>query len=526
MSEQAVVVGAGHNGLVAAIMLADAGWDVLVLEEQPRAGGAVFSDRSLHPEYVTDWFSAFYPLGGASPVLARLDLERCGLEWSHAPAVLAHVLPDDRCVVQYRDLERTAASLDEFADGDGEVWRRLTAEFEQIREPLLRALFSPFPPVRAAGSLVRELGVADLLRFARFAVQSVRAAVTERFAGEGAALLLAGNAMHSDLAPEAAASALYGWLLGMLGQTVGFPVPVGGSGALVDALVTRLSAAGGELRLGTAVREFDVSDGKVRAVRTADGERIEAPTVIADVSAPTLYEQLIGGRHLPPRLLDDLRRFQWDSPTMKIDWALSGGIPWTAKNAREAGTVHLGVDLDGMTRYAGDLATGTVPRNPFVIMGQMTTADPSRSPAGTESAWAYTHLPQGVPMAAPAVARQVKRVEAMIEARAPGFIDTIQARRVLAPRDLERLDANLTDGAVAGGTASIHQQLIFRPVPGLGRPETPVDGIYLASASAHPGGGVHGAPGSNAALAALHRTSWTGGLRRRLLDAAQRRIYR
>jgi phytoene dehydrogenase-like protein len=211
---------------------------------------------------------------------------------------------------------------------------------------------------------------------------------------------------------------------------------------------------------------------------------------------------------------------------MKIDWALSGGIPWTAKNAREAGTVHLGVDLDGMTRYAGDLATGTVPRNPFVIMGQMTTADPSRSPAGTESAWAYTHLPQGVPMAAPAVARQVKRVEAMIEARAPGFIDTIQARRVLAPRDLERLDANLTDGAVAGGTASIHQQLIFRPVPGLGRPETPVDGIYLASASAHPGGGVHGAPGSNAALAALHRTSWTGGLRRRLLDAAQRRIYR
>jgi phytoene dehydrogenase-like protein len=264
----------------------------------------------------------------------------------------------------------------------------------------------------------------------------------------------------------------------------------------------------------------------VRAVRTADGERIAARTVVADVGAPALYKGLIDARHLPPRLLDDINRFQWDSPTMKIDWALSAGVPWTAKEARDAGTVHLGVDLDGMTRYAGDLATGVVPRNPFIVLGQMTTSDATRSPAGTESAWAYTHLPHGVPMRAPAIARQVKRVEAVIEARAPGFLDTIQARRVLAPADLERLDANLTEGAVGGGTASIHQQLIFRPVPGLARPETPVDGVYLASASAHPGGGVHGAPGANAARAALSRTTWTGGLRRRLLDAAQRRIYR
>jgi len=526
MTEQAVVVGAGHNGLVAAIMLADAGWDVVVLEEQHRAGGAVFSDRSLHPDYVTDWFSAFYPLGAASPVLAALDLEQCGLRWSHAPAVLAHVLPDDRCAVLSRDLDRTAASLDEFAAGDGAAWRQLTEQFEQMRDPMLRALFTPFPPVRATVSLARGLGVAELLRFARFAVQSVRGAATERFAGEGAALLLAGNAMHSDLPPESAASALYGWLLAMLGQTVGFPVPVGGSGALIDALVTRLRAAGGELRLGAAVRELEIVDGKVRAARTSDGDRIEAATVVADVSAPLLYQQLIDARHLPPRLLDDIGRFQWDSPTMKIDWALSGAVPWTAKDASDAGTVHLGVDLDGMTRYAGDLATGTVPRKPFIVMGQMTTSDATRSPAGTESAWAYTHLPHGAPLRAATVQRQVKHVESVIEARAPGFLDTVQVRRVLAPTDLEQLNANLAEGAVGGGTANIHQQLIFRPVPGLARPETPIDGVYLASASAHPGGGVHGAPGANAAHAALLRTTWTGGLRRRLLDAAQRRIYR
>src|SRR4051794_20843348 len=147
MNEQAVVIGAGHNGLVAAIMLADAGWDVLVLEEQDRAGGAVYSDRSLHPDFVTDWFSAFYPLGAASPVLAGLDLDRCGLEWSRAPTVLAHVLPDDRCVLLHEDVDRTAASLDEFAAGDGDEWRRLVEQFEQMREPLLRALFTPFPPV-------------------------------------------------------------------------------------------------------------------------------------------------------------------------------------------------------------------------------------------------------------------------------------------------------------------------------------------------------------------------------------------
>jgi phytoene dehydrogenase-like protein len=418
------------------------------------------------------------------------------------------------------------ASLDEFAAGDGAVWRKLTEQFEQMRDPLLRSLLTLFPPVRAASSLARELGVAELLRFARFAVQSVRGAVTERFAGEGAALLLAGNAMHTDLPPEAAAGAIYGWLLAMLGQTVGFPVPVGGSGALIDALEHRLAAAGGEVRLGVPVREFEVADGRVRAVRTGDGDRIETSTVIADVSAPMLYERLIDARHLPPRLLDDIRRFQWDSPTMKIDWALSAGVPWTAKEARDAGTVHLGVDLDGMTRYASDLATGTVPRAPFIVLGQMTTSDPSRSPAGTESAWAYTHLPHGAPLTAAAVTRHVRRVEAVIEARAPGFLDTVRARRVLAPLDLENNDANLTEGAVGGGTANIHQQLIFRPVPGLARPETPVDGVYLASASAHPGGGVHGAPGANAALAAVRRSRWSGGMRRRLLDAAQRRIYR
>ncbi len=525
MSE-AVVIGAGHNGLVAATLLADAGWDVVVLEEQPRAGGAVFSDRSLHPEFVTDWFSAFYPLGAASPILTALELDRCGLQWSHAPAVLAHVLPDDRCALLSRDLSRTAASLDAFAPGDGAAWYRMTEQFERIREPLLRAVLGPFPPVRAATRIFRELGLAELLRFARFAVQPVRAAGQEQFRGAGATLLLAGNALHTDLSPEEAPGAMYGWLLAMLGQTVGFPVPVGGSGALIDALVARLTAAGGKLRLGTAVEHIEVADGRVRGVRTADGELIGADAVLADVAATDLYERLVDPQHLPPRLLDDIGRFEWDNPTLKVDWALSAPIPWTARDARRAGTVHLGADLDDMTRYAAALATRDVPRKPFVILGQMTTSDATRSPAGTESAWAYTHVPRGIDYRAPALARHVTRIEETIEARAPGFLDSVQARRVMAPADLQRVNANLVDGAVGSGTSGIHQQLIFRPVPGLGRAETPIDGLYLAGASAHPGGGVHGAPGANAARAALLRARPTGRLRRAGLDTVLHRIYR
>jgi phytoene dehydrogenase-like protein len=339
-------------------------------------------------------------------------------------------------------------------------------------------------------------------------------------------MLLAGNALHTDLPPEAAGSALYGWILAMLGQTVGFPVPVGGSGMLIEALRRRLEASGGEIRTGTGVRRIEVSEGAVGGVVLESGERIATGTVLADIGAPLLYERLLDPEVLPPRLREDLRHFQWDSPTMKVDWALSGPIPWTAAAARGAGTIHLGVDLDGLTRYAGNLAARQLPPDPFVILGQMTTADPSRSPAGTESAWAYTHVPEGLTPTSERIDEQVRRVEATIEQHAPGFGNLILGRRVQSPADLEATEANLVGGAVNGGTANIHQQLVFRPVPGLGRAETPIDGLYLAGSSAHPGGGVHGAPGANAARAALKRLGPTGRLRRRAVDFAYQRIYR
>jgi len=522
----AVVVGAGHNGLVAANVLVDAGWDVVVCEATAHAGGAVRSDESAHPGYVTDLFSAFYPLGAASPALSALDLQAHGLRWSHAPAVLAHLLPDDRAAMLHRDPERTMASLDEFAAGDGAAWRRLVDQFERLREPALQALFRPFPPVGPGLKLVRTLGTAELLRLARFALTPVRRAGEERFRGEGGTLLLAGNALHTDLPPEGAGSAVYGWILAMLGQTVGFPVPVGGSGALIDALVRRLESRGGQLRLNAPVEGIDIGPGGAHGVRLAGGERIAARRgVLADVAAPALYRSLVGLDRLPPRIASDLDMFEWDMATLKVNWAVGTKIPWKNPEVGEAGTVHLGVDLDGLTRYAADLATKTLPEQPFILLGQMTTSDPTRSPDGTESAWAYTHLPARRGFDADEIAVQVERMEQTVERHAPGFLDRVVGRHVQSPAELQDDDANLVGGAVNGGTASLHQQLIFRPIPGLARPETPVDRLYLASASAHPGGGVHGAPGWNAAHVALSRDKLYGRARAGLLRGINTRLY-
>jgi phytoene dehydrogenase-like protein len=531
----AVVIGAGPNGLVAANVLADAGWDVQVLEAQPEAGGAVRSDRGVHPDYVSDLCSAFYPLAVASPAIRALELERYGLGWRHAPAVMAHPLPDGSCAVLGRDLSATSESLESMAPGDGAAWERLSGLWDRIGDELLGALFTPFPPVRAGAALAWKMRAAGGLRLARFLTLPVRRLAEEEFAGPGGGLLLAGCALHADLFPESAGGSAFGWLLAMLGQHYGWPVPAGGAAELAKAMVRRLEAHGGRLACDMPVTSVLVRDGRAVGVRTADGTEIPATkAVLADVAAPSLYGGLVDWDHLPAGLRDDLRRFQWDFSTFKVDWALSGPIPWTAPEAAQAGTVHLADDLNAMTRYTAQLACGDVPDRPFVLLGQMTTADPARSPAGTESVWAYTHVPQriggdagpdGITGAWDRREQEAMadRIQSMIERRAPGFGDRVIARRILSPGGLQDHDANLSGGALNGGTTAVHQQLFFRPVPGTGRPETPVPGLYLASASAHPGGGVHGACGSNAARAALRAD---GPLRRRLvapgLAAAQR----
>ena len=266
--------------------------------------------------------------------------------------------------------------------------------------------------------------------------------------------------------------------------------------------------------------------GRAVAVHTATGLTVRVRrAVVADIAAPMLFRDLLPADALPQRLHDDLEHFVWDTPVVKVNWALDGPIPWRNPGVAGAGTVHLGVDEHGLNQWSADIESRRIPASPFLLFGQMTTADPTRSPAGTESAWAYTHLPRGV-TDDEAAEQLAKRVDAVVEEFAPGFGDRVLARNVQRPGDLQAADPNLVHGAVNGGTAQLFQQLVFRPVPGLGRSETVVGGLYLGSASAHPGGGVHGVCGWLAARAALGEQGALGALRRRVTSAALELIYR
>jgi phytoene dehydrogenase-like protein len=515
MAWDAIVVGAGPNGLTAANHLADAGWSVLVLEAQPEVGGAVRSDREVDPAFVHDTFSAFYPLAAASTAVTSLGLERFGLRWRHAPTVLGHPLPNGDWALIDRDRTRTADQMERQQAGDGEAWLELCRSWDKVGDQLIAGLLTPFPPVRAGLRGLTRLRSAGGLDFVRLLLTPALDLGLTRFNGVAPRILLAGNAGHSDIPLTSPGSGLMAVLMSMLAQTVGFPAPEGGAGQLSRALARRFEAAGGEIQCGAEVTEIRVESGRAVGVRIASGESIPVrKAVLADVVASRLYGGLVPAAELPRRTRSAMKRFQLDPGTVKVDWALDGPVPWSAPPPTMPGTVHVGDSVGEIAESLGQVAAGVVPARPFMLAGLMTTTDASRSPAGTESMWAYTHVPHVVHGDAgdeglegrwdsAELERMADRMQARFERLAPGFSSRIQARRILGPHELEARDANLVGGSIGGGTSQLHQQLVFRPVPGRGRAETPIKGLYLGSSSAHPGGGVHGACGMNAAKAAL-----------------------
>ncbi len=513
----AVVIGSGPNGLVAANVLAGQGWSVEVLEAQPQPGGAVRSGEITLPGFVHDRFSSFYPLAAASPAITALELERFGLRWCHHPLPVAHPRRDGTVSYIARDAEETAACMESFARGDGAAWKALMERWDRVGEHVLGALFTPFPPLRHGMAIAGRLGYRGLVDFARFGLLPLRRLADEEFRGDGAARMIAGNALHADFSPEQPGGAVFGWVLCSLAQTVGYPVPEGGSGALTAAMVRRLESLGGRVRCDTRATGIELRRGRAVGVRTAGGDLVAARrAVLADVDAPQLYLELLPRESVPERVVRAIDRFEWGFSTFKVDFALDGPVPWMHPDTGRAGTVHIAEGVDALTRAMAEIVLREIPAEPFLVSGQYARADPTRMPPGKEVYWAYTHVPRRVERDAGPDGltgdwdadeaereRFADRMTDQIEAVAPGFRSRVLARRVTTPGGLEAANANLKGGALNGGTAQLHQELVFRPIPGLGRNETPVAGVYLASASAYPSGGVHGACGANAARSAL-----------------------
>ena len=495
----AVVVGSGPNGLAGAIRLAEAGREVLVLEAADQAGGAVRTEELTLPGFRHDTFSSVYPAAVASPVFERMPLGDHGLEWVHPVACSAHPLPGGEAAILYRDLERTARTLERQHRGDGEHWKAFAAPFLGAFDAVRATMLSGFPPVGGPLQLLGKLGPGGLLRFGRLVPESAVGLAGRLFEGAGSRAWLYGAAMHGDTPPQRAGSAIASAYLNLLGHAVGWPSPRGGAQALTDALVRYLRSLGGEIRTGAPVERIATSAGAVSGVVLAGGEHVPTKLVIADVMPRELLR--LTGEDLAGWYRSGLKRFVYGQATVKVDWALESEIPWLHDEVRGAGTVHLVGSEDEFLASVAEALEG-VPQNPFLLLGQQSVADRSRAPGGAHTAWAYTHTRAGGIDWSVELDRHVERIEAQVERFAPGFRDRILARHVLGPAELEARNRNLIGGDVGGGSYKL-RQVLFRPLPSWSPYRTPLTGLFIGSAATFPGGAVHGVPGDSAARAAL-----------------------
>ncbi|HVF76961.1 MAG TPA: NAD(P)/FAD-dependent oxidoreductase [Solirubrobacteraceae bacterium] len=494
----AIVVGAGPNGLTAAVTLARGGRSVLVVEATSTLGGAASTAELTLPGFKHDVFSAVHPAGIASPVFADLGLERHGLRWIQPELAMVHPLPGGRGAALSRDLAYTVRSLDALGPGDGRRWAELVGPYLRRFEAVRTTMLSGFPPVAGPARLLPALKLGGTLEFVRMLLMSAEALAGEVLRGEGAAWLY-GSSLHGDAPLDSAGSAIAGVWLNILGHAVGWPSPEGGAGAITGALASVLREHGGETRTSAPAARVLSSRGRVTGVELAGGERIAARTVVTTTTPHGLVE--LAGDALGDAYTRRAVRFRYGPQTIKLDWALDAPIPWENPDARRAGTIHVGGTVADLRVALADVRGGRLPEQPFLLTGSQTVADATRAPAGKHTMWAYTHTPPGVDWArdrepfADAVERQIERF-------APGFRERVMARHIMAPGDLEQRNASLPGGDVGHGSYAL-DQLIFRPVASLNPYSTPVRGLFIGGAAAFPGGAVHGVNGHAAARAAL-----------------------
>jgi phytoene dehydrogenase-like protein len=493
--ERVLIIGAGHNGLVAAVHLAAHGLEVTVLEHAPRPGGATSSSQLTLPGFVHDHCASFVPMAAASPAIRGLNLERDGLVWIDPPHVMAHPFEDGRAIALHRDVDATVASLGQAGPG----WEAAMKRMLPLAEPLVQSILSPLPPVRPALRLLAGLR-SDVAEWTRKLVGSVEALGLDLFDGDSRATAwLAGSAQHAGLPPSTTVSGAFGFLLQLMSHSHGWPLPEGGMGELSDALVRRVERENATIRCSATVRRLLVRGGHVVGVELADGEQIGADAVISTVSAGVLA-QLVPDTALPAGMERRLRKWRYGTGAFKLDYALSAPVPWTAGEARDAAVVHVGGELGELTAAAQAGARGEVPLRPALVVGQQSLYDSTRAPAGQHTLYVYAHVPSRYREDDEYVAGLM---EQQIERFAPGFGGVVLARATRPPAQTERENPSLVGGDLGGGSYELDQQLIFRPTPQLSRYRTPIKGLFVAGASTHPGGAVHGISGHAAARALL-----------------------
>jgi phytoene dehydrogenase-like protein len=468
MSVDAVVVGAGPNGLSAAIEIARSGRSVTVYEANDTIGGGCRSAELTLPGFRHDLCSAFHPLGKASPFFRTLDLDKEGLEWIEPPAALAHPLDDGTAVVLERAIDATAASL----GSDGRAYRRLVAPLVPEWDDLAADTLRPLIRIPRHPFVLARLGLPGLL--------PARVLARIAFSGHRARALFGGLAAHSVLPLDAPLTASFALMFAVVTHVANWPFPRGGSQRLADALAARLRSLGGQIETGRRVRVLDELD--------------TARAYLCDVT-PRQLERIAGSR-LTDRYRARLRGFRYGPGVFKLDYALEGPIPWRAPECLRAGTVHLGGTLDEIADGEAAVARGQIPDRPFVLIGQQSLFDPSRAPAGKQTVWAYCHVPNG------STTDMTSRVEAQLERFAPGFRDRVLARAVMGPADVERHNENYIGGDIGGGANSLFQ-FVTRPFFRVDPYATSARDVYLCSASTPPGAGVHGMCGYHAARSAL-----------------------
>ena len=462
---EAIVVGSGPNGLAAAIVLAQAGWKVSVLEAEPTIGGGVRSAPLTLPGFVHDVCSAVHATAVASPFFRTLPLEQYGLEWIDPPAGIAHPFDDGSAIIVDRSVERTAASLGRDADAYRRIFGGLQRAWPKLEKSILGPLRWPQHPLALAG-------------FGLKALRSAEAFARSEFQEERTRSMFGGIAAHGLVPLDQPLTAGFGLVLGVMAHVVGWVIPRGGAQKLTDALVAHLRTLGGDVLPNRRVASLS--------------ELPPAQAVLCDLSPRPFLA--IAGPQLPIPYRRKLEEYRYGMGVFKVDWALDGPVPWRAVECARASTVHICGTLAELMRSEQQVWSGSAPEHPYVLLVQPTLFDPTRAPAGKHTLWAYCHVPGG------STVDMLPRIEAQIERFAPGFRDRILARSVMSPADIEAHNANYVGGDIGAGIADLRQ---FFTRPTWRTYSTPVRGLYLCSAATPPGVGAHGMCGYFAAQRAL-----------------------